>query len=82
MSAGHRDAARRVRSPEHRHGAVHLAPSAGQEGGDDLLAVRGRVHLVGGEAGRTLAAAQGRALAALLATLGEMEVGQGEEDSP
>jgi hypothetical protein len=46
------------------------------------LAVRCQVHLVSGEAGRALAAAQGRALAALLDSLGELEVGQGEEVSP
>jgi hypothetical protein len=40
------------------------------------------VRLVGGEAGRALAAAQGRALAALLASLGDVEVGQGKEVSP
>ncbi|MGH9127665.1 MAG: hypothetical protein ACRDY2_01565 [Acidimicrobiales bacterium] len=45
-----------------------------------LLTVRCQVRLVGGESGRTLADAQGRALAAVLATLGEVEVGQGEED--
>jgi hypothetical protein len=44
--------------------------------------VRGQLRLVGGEAGRALAAAQGRALAALLASLGEVEVGQCEEVSP
>jgi hypothetical protein len=46
------------------------------------LTVRCQVRLVGGEAGRALAAAQGRALAALLASLGDVEVGQGKEVSP
>ena len=46
------------------------------------LGVRCQVHLISGQAGRALAVAQGRALAALLATLGEGEVGQGEEVSP
>lgn len=46
------------------------------------LGVRYEVRLVDGEAGRALAAAQGKALAALLATLAETEVGQGEEVSP
>ena len=50
--------------------------------GGHPLTVRGQLRLVGGEAGRALAAAQGRALAALLASLGEVEVGQGEEVSP
>jgi len=46
------------------------------------LTVRCQVRLVGGEAGQALAAAQGRALVALLATLADVEVGQGEEVSP
>ena len=46
------------------------------------LAVRCQVRLVVGEAGRALAAAQGRALADLLASIAETEVGQGEEVSP
>ena len=46
------------------------------------LGVRCQVHLISGQAGRALAAAQGRALAALLASLGKVEVGQGEEISP
>ena len=44
------------------------------------LQVRCQIHLLGGEAGRALAAAQGRALADLLAFLAEVEVGQGQED--
>lgn len=43
------------------------------------LTVRCEVRLVGGEAGRALAAAQGRALSTLLASIGEAEVGQDEE---
>jgi hypothetical protein len=50
--------------------------------GDLALAVRLEVRLVGGAAGRALAAAQGRALSALLASVAELEVGQGEEVSP
>jgi hypothetical protein len=46
------------------------------------LTIRCQVRLVGGEAGRALAAAQGKALAALLASLGDVEVGQGKEVSP
>ena len=46
------------------------------------LGVHFQVHLISGQAGRALAAAQGRALAALLASLGKVEVGQGEEVSP
>jgi len=44
--------------------------------------VRGQLRLVGGEAGRALVAAQGRTLATLLASLGDVEVGQGKEVSP
>ena len=47
--------------------------------GDRALAVRMEVRLVGGEAARALAAAQGRALSALLTSLCETEVGQGKE---
>jgi len=50
--------------------------------GEHPLTVRGQLRLVGGEAGRALAAAQGKALAALLAYLGDVEVGQGKEVSP
>jgi hypothetical protein len=46
------------------------------------LTVRLEVHLLAGEAGRALAAAQGCALSALLASVAEVEVGQGEEVSP
>ena len=45
------------------------------------LAVRMEVRLLAGEAGRALAAVQGEALAALLASMAEAEVGQGEEVS-
>lgn len=76
-----RPTARRTFRPEHRR-SVHPVPSAEPESTSNPLAVRCQVHLVGGEAGRALAAAQGRALAALLATLADVEVGQGEEVSP
>jgi hypothetical protein len=46
------------------------------------LAVSLHIRLVRGETGRAIAAAQGRALAALLASLFDQEVGQGEEVSP
>ncbi len=46
------------------------------------LTVHIETRSLGGEAGRALAAAQGRALSALLASVGEVEVGQGEEVSP
>jgi hypothetical protein len=47
-----------------------------------VLTIRCQVRLVGGEAGRPLAAAQGRALSALLACLAGTEVGQDEEALP
>jgi len=50
--------------------------------GGHPLTLRGQLRLVGGEAGRTLAAAQGRALVVLLASLRDVEVGQDEEVSP
>ena len=81
MTAPRRHTARQTVHPQHRQ-TVHPAPSAEPEGSDHALAVRCQVHLVGGDAGRAQAAAQGRALAALLATLAEVEVGQGEEVSP
>jgi hypothetical protein len=49
---------------------------------EPALHLRCQVHWVGGEAGRALAAAQGRALVDLLACLAPVEVGQGEEDTP
>lgn len=59
------------------------APSSHNQGRADVpLFVHWPLRLVGGEAGRAVAAAQGRALAALLATLAEVEVGQDEEVQP
>ena len=46
------------------------------------LTIRGHIRLVGGEAGRALAVAQGRALADLLDSIAKTEVGQGEEVPP
>ena len=72
--------ARRLATTEactrHAPGSPDPAPSG------SVLTVRCQVRLVRGEAGRALAAAQGRALAALLASLAGTEVGQGEEVSP
>ena len=58
------------------------AETAEPDHSSTTLGVRCQVHLIGGQAGRALAAAQGRALAALLASLGKVEVGQGKEVSP
>jgi hypothetical protein len=72
--------ARRLATTEsctrHAPGTPDPAPSG------SVLTIRCQVRLVGGEAGRALAATQGRALSALLASLGETEVGQDEEVSP
>ncbi|MDA8317278.1 MAG: hypothetical protein M0010_19225 [Actinomycetota bacterium] len=71
-----------VRS-EHGHRTVRPVPALEREPrAVDPLAVRGTINLVGGEAGQALAASQGRALSALLASLGETKVRQGEEVSP
>ena len=82
MTAGQPDAARRAIRPQHRHRRLPPAASAGPEGAGHPLAVRLEVRLVAGDAGQALAAAQGRALTALLASLGDVEVGQREEVSP
>ena len=72
--------ARRLATTEactrHAPGSADPAPSG------SVLTIGCQVRLVGGEAGRALAAAQGRALATLLASLGDVEVGQGKEVSP
>lgn len=60
----------------------HLPKPGDSAPSSTALAVRCQIRLVGGEAGRALAAAQGRALADLLASLAETEVGQGEEVPP
>jgi len=72
---------------EHRHRLARPSPPgpepASEPGrGERPLTVRGQLRLVGGEAGRALAASQGRALATLLASLGDVEVGQDEEVLP
>ncbi len=85
------------KDPRHPRGAARSDGSSIEPGecevpdhprrprGDDRttsLAVRMEVRLLTGEAGRALAAAQGRALAALGASVGEVEVEGGEEVSP
>ena len=87
MTNNRSSAAGRATEIEHRHPPgrpvqTDPAPVCEPGRGEHPLAVRGQLRLVGGEAGRALAAAQGRALAALLASLGDVEVGQGKEVSP
>ena len=72
---------------EHRHRLACPSPPGPEPvsepgRGEHPLTVRGQLRLVGGETGRALAAAQGRALTDLLAAFGSAEVGQGEEVSP
>ena len=87
MTNNRSSAAGRAAELEHRHRLTRPSPPgpepASEPGrGEHPLTVRGRLRLVGGEAGRALAAAQGRALADLLASLGDVGVGQGKEVSP
>ena len=85
------------RNPRHPQGPGRRDASSAEPGecqvpdhprrprGDDRatwLAVRLEVRLVAGDAGQALAAAQGRALTALLASLGDVEVEGGKEASP
>jgi hypothetical protein len=81
MTGGGARTSHRAR-PERRHRAGAPAPRAVEPAQGTRLVIRMEVRLVGGAAGRVLAAAQGRALSALLATLCETEVGQDEEVSP
>lgn len=81
MTGGRPETSHRAR-PGRRHDPLGPAPAAVAPAQDSRIVVRMEVRLVGGEAGRALAAAQGRALSALLASLDETEVGQGEEVSP
>ena len=87
MTNNRSSAAGRAAEIEHRHPPgrpvqTDPAPVCESGRGGHPLTVRGQLRLVGGESGRALAAAQGRALATLLASLGDVEVGQGKEVSP
>ena len=68
--------------PAPRRSIGASTPEARTAAGEPALRLRCQVRLVGGEAGRALAAAQGRALADLLASLAPVEVGQGQENTP
>jgi len=81
----HRSHPRLGRGPAPYRSLGASAPDGGpasESAPEPWLRVRCQVRLVGGEAGRALAAAQGRALADLLASVAPVEVGQGEEDTP
>ena len=87
MTNNRPSASGRAAEIEHRHPPgrpvqTDPAPVCEPGRGEHPLTVRGQLRLVGGEAGRALVAVQGRALAALLASLGDVEVGQDEEVSP
>jgi hypothetical protein len=87
MTNNRPSAAGRAAELEHRHPLACPSPPGPEPvsdpgRGEHPLAVRGQLRLVGGEAGQALAAAQGKALAGLLASLGDVEVGKGEEVSP
>jgi hypothetical protein len=70
-------------SADSLHPSAHGRPKLDSPGAaGNRLAVTLHIQLVSGETGRAIAAAQGRALAALLASFSETEVGQGEEVSP
>lgn len=74
--------ARRLATTEACARHAHEQPDPDPAPTGSVLTIRCQVRLVGGEAGRALAGAQGRALSALLASVAEPEVGQGEEVSP
>lgn len=68
--------------PAPRRSIGASTPEARTAAAEPALHLRSRVRLVGGEAGQAVAAAQGRALADLLASLAPVEVGQEQEDTP
>jgi hypothetical protein len=80
--APHRAHPRLGHRPAPRRSLGATSPEARTAAGEPALHLRCQVRLVDGEAGRALAAAQGRALADLLASVAPVEVGQGEEDTP
>jgi hypothetical protein len=66
----------------HRSRRVGARSQPMDSAGLDVLQLRMRIRLVGGESGRALAAAQGQALRSLLASVGQTEVRPGQELSP
>jgi hypothetical protein len=66
----------------HRSCQVGVRSQPVEPAGVDVLQLRLQVRLVGGESGRAMAAAQGQALRALLASVGKTEVRPGQELSP
>ncbi|MHB2023767.1 MAG: hypothetical protein ACYCO3_10625 [Mycobacteriales bacterium] len=80
--APHRAQPRLGRRLAPRRSLGDSTPDGGTTVPEPSLHLRCQVRLVGGEAGRALAAAQGRALADLLASVVPVEVGRGEEDTP
>jgi len=82
LQGPHRARPRLGRRPAPRRSLGDSTSDAGTTVPEPSLHLRCQVRLVGGETGRALAAAQGRALADLLACLAPVEVGQGEEDTP
>jgi hypothetical protein len=74
--------AQRLANTEARTRRAPESPDPDAAPTGSALTVGWQVRLLGGEAGQALAAAQGRALSALLASLAETEVGQDEEVLP
>lgn len=66
----------------HRSGRIGVRSLPVEPAGVDVLQLRLKVHLIGGESGRAMAAAQGKALRVLLASVGKTEVRPGQELSP
>lgn len=79
--APHRAYPRLGRGPA-PHRSLGASTAKGGAAPEPWLHLRCQVRLVGGQAGRALAAGQGRALADLRACLAPIEVGRGEEDAP
>jgi hypothetical protein len=66
----------------HHSGPVGVRTLPVEPAGVEVLQLRLQVRLVGGESGWAMAAAQGQALRAILASVGKTEVRPGQELSP